>query len=128
MQKRIISMLVLIGPCPGDYLHNVIGPACTNNPVSGRDHHDWLWLSDDEVAYGHFETAHAYVQPSFAEGFWHADDPSHAGCGCGRGALTAQACLKLPDERRCSSILPATSTIWLPLSKFLCSMTNHERD
>jgi glycosyltransferase involved in cell wall biosynthesis len=59
--------LVLIGPIPESYLREVIEPAraCTSYPqeiiIPG-------FVPSEEVAWA-YHAAHAYIQPSFAEGF-----------------------------------------------------------
>jgi glycosyltransferase involved in cell wall biosynthesis len=66
-RNEAFPSLVLIGPCPADYLHDVIEPARarTFRPdeiiIPG-------YVPRDEVAWA-FHAAHSYVQPSFAEGF-----------------------------------------------------------
>ena len=59
--------LVLIGPCPADYFREVIKPACAR--VTAPD--DVIipgFLPTNEVGWA-FHQSHAYIQPSFAEGF-----------------------------------------------------------
>jgi glycosyltransferase involved in cell wall biosynthesis len=66
-RHEALPSLVLIGPCPADYLHDVIAPARARafRPdeiiIPG-------FVESNEVAWA-YHAAHAYVQPSFAEGF-----------------------------------------------------------
>jgi glycosyltransferase involved in cell wall biosynthesis len=66
-RNEAFPSLVLIGPCPADYLHDVIEPArarCSSPEeiiIPGYvPREDVIWA---------FHAAHSYVQPSFAEGF-----------------------------------------------------------
>ncbi len=59
--------LVLVGPCPAEYMRTVIEPA--RDRVSRRDEIVLPgFVTEDEVSWA-YHHAHAYIQPSFAEGF-----------------------------------------------------------
>lgn len=66
-QNDQLPLLVLIGPSPEDYLRDVIEPARSRSMAP----HEIVipgFLPVDEVGWA-FHHAHAYVHPSFAEGF-----------------------------------------------------------
>ena len=66
-KNAMCPSLVLIGPTPSAYLREVIEPLCAR--ISHRDQIIITgFVPTEEVAWA-YQAAHAYIQPSFAEGF-----------------------------------------------------------
>ncbi len=66
-RREDFPALVLVGPAPEDYLLEVIGPAVART-ASPEAVVRPGFIPDEEVAWA-YRHAHAYIHPSFAEGF-----------------------------------------------------------